>query len=95
VHRADAGSDPRAGSGRQPGQGAVLLAVYSLGLGVPFLLFGLVFTRSLGLVRLLRRHWRVVSAASGALLVAFGVLLATGALVRLTTQLSRFTGWQI
>jgi cytochrome c-type biogenesis protein len=82
-------------AGGSSGQGAVLLAVYSLGLGVPFLLFGLVFTRSLGLVRLLRRHWRVVSAASGALLVAFGVLLATGALVRLTTQLSRFTGWQI
>jgi cytochrome c-type biogenesis protein len=82
-------------AGGSSGQGAALLAVYSLGLGVPVLLFGLLFTRSLGLVRLLRRHWRVVSAASGALLVAFGVLLATGALVRLTTQLSRFTGWQI
>ena len=76
-------------------QGAVLLAVYSLGLGLPFLLFGLLFTRALGLVRLLRRRWRLVSVSSGALLVAFGVLLATGALVRLTTQLSQFTGWQI
>lgn len=76
-------------------QGAVLLAVYSLGLGVPFLTFGLLFTRALGLVRLLRRRWRLVSVTSGALLVAFGVLLATGALVRLTTQLSQFTGWQI
>jgi cytochrome c-type biogenesis protein len=76
-------------------QGAVLLAVYSLGLGVPFLTFGLLFTRALGLVRVLRRRWRLVSVTSGALLVAFGVLLATGALVRLTTQLSQFTGWQI
>ena len=76
-------------------QGAILLAVYSLGLGVPFLLFGLAFTRSLGLVRALRRHWRIVSVTSAALLVAFGVLLITGDLVRLTTQLSRFTGWQI
>jgi cytochrome c-type biogenesis protein len=83
-----------AGEGH-PGQGAVLLAVYALGLGIPFLLFGLLFTRSLDLVRALRRHWRVVSLASGALLVAFGVLLATGELVRLTTRLARFTGFAI
>jgi cytochrome c-type biogenesis protein len=76
-------------------EGAVLLGAYSLGLGVPFLLFGLLFTRSLALVRALRRHQRVVSYASAALLVAFGVLLVTGDLVRLTTQLARFTGWQI
>jgi cytochrome c-type biogenesis protein len=73
-------------------QGAVLLLVYALGLGVPFLAFGLAFTRALGLARVLRRHWRLVSGVSGALLVAFGVLLATGELVRLTAGLSRFTG---
>jgi len=72
-------------------EGAVLLGVYSLGLGVPFLLFGLLFTRALGLVQAVRRHWRLVSMTSGALLVAFGVLLATGDLVRLTTRLARFT----
>jgi cytochrome c-type biogenesis protein len=83
-----------AGSGGA-GEGAVLLAVYSLGLGVAFLLFGLLFTRALALVRALRRHWRSVSLASGTLLVAFGILLATGELVRLTTRLARFTGWQI
>ncbi len=83
-----------AGEGH-PAQGAVLLAVYALGLGIPFLLFGLLFTRSLGLVRALRRHWRVVGIASGSLLVAFGVLLATGELVRLTTRLARFTGLSI
>ncbi len=53
------------------------------------------FTRALGVIRALRRHWRVVSLTSGALMVAFGVLLATGELVRLTTQLSRFSGWQL
>lgn len=73
-------------------QGAVLLLVYAFGLGVPFLASGLAFTRALGLTRALRRRWRLVSAASGTLLVAFGVLLATGELVRLTTMLSRFTG---
>lgn len=81
-----------AGGGGHPGQGAVLLAVYALGLGIPFLLFGLAFTRALAVVRALRRHWRTVSLASGVLLVTFGILLATGDLIRLTTQLSRFTG---
>lgn len=84
-----------AAGGGHPEQGAVLLGVYSLGLGVPFLLFGLLFTRALGLVAALRRHWRLVSVASGALLVTFGVLLATGTLVRLTSHLSRFTGVQV
>ncbi len=84
-----------AASEGNPTQGAILLGVYSLGLGIPFLLFGLLFTKSLGLARVIRRHWRAVSLASGALMVAFGVLLATGELVRLTAQLSRFTGWQI
>jgi cytochrome c-type biogenesis protein len=73
-------------------QGAVLLLVYALGLGMPFLAFGLAFTRALGLARVLRRRWRLVSAVSGTLLVAFGVLLATGELIRLTSALSRFTG---
>jgi cytochrome c-type biogenesis protein len=82
-----------AGSGAA--EGAVLLAAYSLGLGVPFLLFGLVFTRALGLVHWLRGHWRAISVTSSALLVAFGVLLVTGDLVELTTRLARFTGWQI
>jgi len=45
--------------------GAVLLGVYALGLGLPFLLFGLAFTRSLAVVGAVRAHWRVVSAASG------------------------------
>ncbi len=77
------------------GRGAVLLAVYALGLGVPFLLAGLAFTRALGVVRALRQHWRAVGVASGALLVVFGVLLATGELVRFTTRLARFTGLSI
>lgn len=70
----------------------MLLLVYSLGLGVPFFLFGLAFTRALGLTRAVRRHWRLVSVGSGALLVAFGGLLATGELIRLTAVLTRFTG---
>lgn len=75
--------------------GAILLAAYSLGLGVPFLLAGLLFTRALGLAQAIRRHWRAVSLTSAALLVTFGALLVSGDLYRLTTRLARFTGWQI
>jgi cytochrome c-type biogenesis protein len=76
-------------------EGAALLAAYSLGLGVPFLLFGLMFTRALGVVRWMRTHWRAVTVTSAALLVTFGALLITGDLVELTRRLARFTGWQI
>lgn len=81
--------------GASPEQGAALLAVYALGLGVPFLLFGLAFTRAIGLTRVLRRHWRAVNVVSGLLLVGFGVLLATGELSQITSRLSRFAGIEL
>ena len=81
--------------GGSPGHAATLLAAYSLGLGVPFLLFGLAFTKALGLLGFLRRHWRIVSYGSAALLATMGVLLITGDFVRLLTQLASYTGWQI
>jgi cytochrome c-type biogenesis protein len=81
--------------GANPTQGATLLAVYSLGLGVPFLVFGLVFTRALAVMRTVRRHYRAVALASGAMLVAFGVLLATGELTQITSRLARFTGLEL
>lgn len=81
--------------GANPTQGAALLAVYALGLGVPFLVFGLVFTRALAVTRAVRRHYRTVALASGAVLVVFGVLLATGDLTRITSRLARFTGLEL
>jgi cytochrome c-type biogenesis protein len=76
-------------------EGALLLAAFSLGLGLPFLAFGLAFTRSLGLFDWFRRNRRVVSLASASLLVAFGILLITGQLGETTARLARYTGWQI
>jgi cytochrome c-type biogenesis protein len=81
--------------GASPEQGAVLLAVYALGLGVPFLLFGLAFARAVAVVGLLRRQWRFVNVTSGALLVLFGLLLATGELGEVTSRLSRFSGVEL
>jgi cytochrome c-type biogenesis protein len=68
------------------GQGAVLLLFYSAGLAVPFLLTAIAFTRAWGAFRWLRDRYLVVTALSGLVLVAMGVLLLTGELTRLNTE---------
>jgi cytochrome c-type biogenesis protein len=68
--------------------GAILLAVYSLGLGVPFLLSGLLFTRGLTSLAPLRRHTPLLVRGSGVVLMALGALLAFGQLTAITSHLS-------
>jgi cytochrome c-type biogenesis protein len=70
--------------------GAVLLAAYSLGLGVPFLLAGMFFSRIAGSVAFLRRHAVALQQVAGTLLVLGGVLLASGQLTSLTARLTRY-----
>lgn len=60
------------------GRGALLTAVYCLGLGLPFVLAALGYRRMMGRLRWLRRHQRAISVAGGVMLVATGVLLVTG-----------------
>ncbi len=57
------------------GQGGFLLLSYSLGLGVPFLLTGILWSQGLQVTRLFRRFYSKISLASGALLVTMGGLL--------------------
>jgi cytochrome c-type biogenesis protein len=78
-----------AGSSGQAADGAVLLAVYSLGLGVPFLLSGLLFTRGLASLAPLRRRTPLLVRGSGLLLMALGVLLALGQMTALTNELAK------
>jgi cytochrome c-type biogenesis protein len=59
-------------------RGGVLMAFYSLGLGLPFVLAAVAWRRALGALAFLRRHQVWVTRAGGALLVAVGVLLLTG-----------------
>jgi cytochrome c-type biogenesis protein len=56
-------------------KGVVLLSAYSLGLGAAFVLAGIAFARAMRAFRWVRDHYRLVSAASGATLVALGLLL--------------------
>ncbi len=56
-----------AGAAETVGRGALLLLVYSLGLGVPFVLTGVGFTHMLGVMGWVRRHYGAISAVSGTL----------------------------
>ena len=66
-------------------RGAYLLAVYSLGLGLPFLIIGVAFDSLQPLLKKLNRYSGVIRAASGALLVIIGILILTGRLTWLSS----------
>ena len=59
-------------------RGAALSLAYALGLGIPFLVAGLAYRRSLGAISWVRRHQRWVTRFGGLMLVVVGVLLVTG-----------------
>ncbi len=67
-------------------EGGVLLLAYSLGLAVPFLLTAVFFTRATSAFRWLRDRYLVITAISGAILIAMGVLLFTGELTTLNIE---------
>jgi cytochrome c-type biogenesis protein len=72
------------------GEGAALLAVYSAGLGVPFLLTAVGFSAATRSFRFLKRHWGAVQATSGSVLIVMGVLVFTGELFRLNIEAQQF-----
>ncbi len=59
-------------------RGALLSAVYAVGLGVPFVVAGLAYRRALGAFGVIRRHQAWVTRAGGLMLVAVGLMLVTG-----------------
>jgi cytochrome c-type biogenesis protein len=74
-------------------QGAALLAFYSLGLGIPFLITGAAFSRATGVLRRLNRHAHIVSIISGLFLFYVAYLLWTDSLVLLTTRFYFLNDW--
>jgi cytochrome c-type biogenesis protein len=71
------------------GKGAVLLLFYSAGLAVPFLITAVAFTRATAAFRWLRDRYLIITALSGAVLIAMGVLLMTGRLTDLNTEIQQ------
>ncbi|MHB1534108.1 MAG: cytochrome c biogenesis CcdA family protein [Acidimicrobiales bacterium] len=76
--------------------GALLLTLYSLGLGLPFVGLALGLNRARGSLGWLRRHGRAIEVVGGLLLVGVGVLFVSGAwrsfFVPLQREFARF-GW--
>lgn len=56
-------------------RGSILLAAYSAGLGLAFVLAGAAFARAMGAFRWLRDHYVVIRVVGGLMLVALGLLL--------------------
>lgn len=60
-------------------RGTVLLGVYAVGLGVPFLLVAMFITRAMGVMNRIKRHMALIERIMGVLLIAVGLALVTGA----------------
>lgn len=75
------------------GQGALLLAIYSLGLGIPFLITGAAFSSVARFLRRLNRYANIVSIVSGLFLLYVAYLLGSGSLATLTTQFAFLNEW--
>jgi cytochrome c-type biogenesis protein len=74
-------------------EGMFLLAIYSAGLGIPFLLTSLALNQFLAFYGRFKKHFHAVEVISGALVIAVGLLILTGSLSRLATYfafLNRF-----
>lgn len=71
-------------------EGAVLLGIYSAGLAIPFLATAIAFTKMTTAFDAVKRHYRGIIAAGGAILVAMGWLVFTGELFRLNVEAQQF-----
>jgi cytochrome c-type biogenesis protein len=69
--------------------GALLLAFYSLGLAIPFLLIALAFERMTLALSVVKRHFPVIIATGGAIMIVLGVLILTGEFTMLNSWASK------
>lgn len=69
-------------------QGVLLLAVYSLGLGLPFILASIFISFFSKLLKRLNRHLNIVSIISGVLLIALGIIFVTDSMTKILSFLS-------
>lgn len=69
-------------------EGMTMLLVYSLGLGIPFLLSALLIDRLKSAMDFIKRHYGIINKLCGSLLILIGILMATGTMGRLLSLLS-------
>ena len=70
--------------------GALLLAVYCAGLGVPFIITGLAFGSVTSAFGVIKRHYGVVIGAGGVVLIGMGVLIWTGEFTQLNVTVNHW-----
>lgn len=80
-----------AGSTNTVYSGMVMLAVYSLGLGIPFLAISIIITYSLRFVKRINRSLGLLSIINGWILIGMGLLLFTGQLQKISAWLASFS----
>ena len=71
-------------------RGAFLLAVYSAGLGIPFLLTAIAFSRMTTAFEAVKRHYAAIIAVGGVILIAMGVLIWTGEFFRINIEVQQW-----
>lgn len=78
-------------------RGALLAGVYSLGLGIPFVLAGLAYRRALGTFAFFRRHQTALMRIGGLMMVVVGLLLVTGLWNEMVTwiQVHLVSGYEV
>ena len=79
-----------AGSKDSVWEGVTLLAVYSLGLGIPFLITSLAINQFFAAAKKIRKYYHAIELTSGALLVVIGLLIVTGQLTIITRLLQPY-----
>lgn len=72
------------------GRGIWLLFIYSMGLGIPFVLAGIGLTKLYSGIRALHKYLLPINIASGLLMIGFGVLFVTGRITVLSGWISDF-----
>jgi len=74
----------------QVAQGALLLAVYSAGLSIPFLISAIAFSSATRAFSFFKRHYTAIQIGAGAILVGMGILVITGELFRMSIAAQDF-----
>lgn len=69
-------------------EGVLMLLAYSLGLGIPFVFSAILIDYLKSAFAWIKKHYNVINAISGSLLIFIGILMATGVLGRLLQLLS-------
>jgi len=71
--------------------GTLLLAVYSAGLAIPFLLTALAFSRMTSAFSLIKRHYAAITVVGGMILIGMGILVLTGEFFQLNVEAQKLT----